>query len=58
MALSQQERDRLKEIHGVLRGQLRIREAAERLGLSQRQVKRVLRRVRSARRRILLRNEF
>ena len=44
--LSQRERDRLKGLHEVQRRQLRQREAAERLGLSVRQVRRLLRRVR------------
>ena len=43
--LSQRERDRLKGLHEVQRRQLRQREAAERLGLSVRQVRRLLRRV-------------
>ncbi len=46
VAFSQEERDRLKELHGVLSGQLRQREAAKRLGLSVRQVKRLCRRIR------------
>jgi hypothetical protein len=45
LAFSQEERDRLKELHGVLSGELRQREAAKRLGLSVRQVKRLCRRI-------------
>jgi transposase len=45
MALSQRERDRVKVLHEVERKHLRQREAAERLGLSARQVRRLLRRV-------------
>jgi DNA-binding Lrp family transcriptional regulator len=45
MAFSQGERDRLRELHGVLSGQLKQREAARRLGLSVRQVRRLCRRV-------------
>jgi transposase len=43
--LSQRERDRLKVMHEVERKHLRQREAAERLGMSARQVRRLLRRV-------------
>jgi DNA-binding Lrp family transcriptional regulator len=45
VAFSQKERDRLKELHGVLCGELKQREAAKRLGLSVRQVKRLCRRI-------------
>jgi len=44
--LSQKERERLKVLHEVQRGHLRQREAAGRLQLSPRQVRRLLRRVR------------
>src|SRR3989304_4677759 len=46
IALSQRERERLKVLHGVQQGHLRQREAAGRLQLSPRQVRRLLRRVR------------
>jgi DNA-binding Lrp family transcriptional regulator len=45
MAFSQKERDRLKELNGVLSGALTQREAAGRLGLSIRQIKRLCRRI-------------
>ena len=45
IALSQRERDRVKVLHEVRGKHLRQREAAERLGLSARQVRRLLRRV-------------
>ena len=45
IALSQRERDRVKVLHEVERKHLRQRKAAERLGLSARQVRRLLRRV-------------
>jgi transposase len=45
IALSQRERDRLQVLHEVERKHLRQREAAKRLGLSERQVRRLLRRV-------------
>lgn len=45
LALSQKERDRLKEIHGVIRGRLKAAEAAAHLGLSRRQVRRLVKRV-------------
>ena len=44
--LSQRERERLKVLHEVQQGHLRQREAAGRLQLSPRQVRRLLRRVR------------
>ena len=46
LELSQKERDRLKVIHEVKQKHIRQTEAAERLGLSARQVRRLLRRVR------------
>jgi transposase len=46
LALSQRDRDRLKELHGVIRGQLGTSEAAQRLGLTARQVRRVVKRIR------------
>jgi transposase len=46
IALSQRERERLQVLHEVERKHLRQREAAKRLGLSARQVRRLLRRVR------------
>jgi DNA-binding Lrp family transcriptional regulator len=45
LALSQKERDRLREIHAVIRGRLKTAEAAAHLGLSRRQVRRLLKRV-------------
>src|SRR3990172_8676408 len=45
IALSQRERDRVRVLHEVERKHLRQREAAQRLGLSARQVRRLLRRV-------------
>jgi DNA-binding Lrp family transcriptional regulator len=45
LALSQRDRDRLKELHGVMRGQQRLRDAAEHLGLSTKQARRLLERV-------------
>ncbi len=45
MELSQRERERLKVLHEMQRGHLRQREAAVRLQLSARQVRRLLRRV-------------
>jgi DNA-binding Lrp family transcriptional regulator len=47
LALSQRDRDRLKELHGVIRRQIAVREAARRVKLSPRQVRRLLKRVRS-----------
>ena len=46
LALSQRDRDRLKEIRSVLSGDIRQRMAAERLRLSVRQVKRLVASVR------------
>jgi len=46
LALNQQDRDRLKELHGVVRRQQKVGEAARHLGLSPRQVRRLVRRVR------------
>ncbi len=43
--LSQQERDRLKVLHQVREGHLKQVEASVRLGLSPRQVRRILRRL-------------
>jgi Transposase and inactivated derivatives len=45
LALNQQDRDRLKELHAVVRGQQKVGEAARHLGLSPRQVRRLVRRV-------------
>src|SRR5258708_38308472 len=45
VAFSQEERDRLKELHGVVSGQLKQKEAAKRLELSPRQVRRLCRRI-------------
>lgn len=47
LALTRRDRDRLKEVHSALSGQIRQREAGRRLGLSVRQVKRLVRAVRS-----------
>ena len=45
LALSQRDRDRLKELHGVIRGRQTLCEAARHLGLSRRQTRRLVRRV-------------
>jgi hypothetical protein len=45
LALSQKERDRLREIHAVIRRGLKTGEAAAHLGLSRRQVRRLIQRV-------------
>ena len=45
LALNQRDRDRLKELHGVMRGQQELRGAAQHLGLSARQARRLLKRV-------------
>ncbi len=45
LALTQRDRDRLKELHAVVRGHETVAEAAGHLGLSRRQVRRLLRRV-------------
>jgi len=47
ISLSQRERDRLKVVHAVQEGHLKQREAAHRLGLSTRQVRRLQARVRA-----------
>jgi DNA-binding Lrp family transcriptional regulator len=46
LALNQRDRDRLKELHAVVRGQQKVGEAARHLGLSPRQVRRLVRRLR------------
>ena len=46
LALNQRDRDRLKELHAVVRRQQEVGEAARKLGLSPRQVRRVVRRLR------------
>jgi hypothetical protein len=45
LALNQRDRDRLKEIHGVIRERQKVSEAAWHLGLSRRQALRLVRRV-------------
>jgi hypothetical protein len=45
LALTQQDRDRLKELHAVIRGRQTVSEAAGHMGLSRRQARRLLRRV-------------
>ena len=45
LALNQRDRDRLKELHGVIRGRQKVCEAARHLGLSRRQTRRLVRRV-------------
>jgi len=45
LALNQQDRDRLKEIHAVIRGRQRVGEAGRHLSLSRRQTRRLVRRV-------------
>jgi DNA-binding Lrp family transcriptional regulator len=45
LALSQRDRDRLKEIHAVIRRRQQVGEAARHLSLSRRQVRRLVRRV-------------
>lgn len=45
LALSQRDRDRLRELHGVIRGRQKLCEAARHLGLSRRQTRRLVRRV-------------
>lgn len=45
LALSQRDRDRVKELHGVIRGQQKLREAAQHLGMSTKQARRLLERV-------------
>ena len=46
LALNQRDRDRLKELHAVVRGQQKVGEASRHLGLSPRQVRRLVRRLR------------
>ena len=46
LALNQRDRDRLKELHAVVRGQQQVGEASRHLGLSPRQVRRLVRRLR------------
>jgi DNA-binding Lrp family transcriptional regulator len=46
LALNEQDRDRLKELHAVVRRQQKVGEAARHLGLSPRQVRRLVRRLR------------
>ena len=46
LALTQKDRDRLKELHALVRGQLRSGQVAQRLGLSSRQVRRLAKRIR------------
>jgi hypothetical protein len=43
LALNQEDRDRLKELHAVVRGRPKVREAAWHLGVSPRQVRRLSR---------------
>lgn len=45
LALSQRDRDRLKELHAVVRGRQTVAEAARHMGVSRRQARRQLRRV-------------
>jgi DNA-binding Lrp family transcriptional regulator len=45
LALSQRDRDRLKELHGVIRGQQGLTDAAGHLGLSTKQARRLLERI-------------
>ena len=45
LALNQRDRDRLKELHAVIRGRQGLVEAARHLGLSRRQARRLVRRV-------------
>jgi hypothetical protein len=45
LALNQRDRDRLKEIHAVVRGRQTVCEVARHLGLSRRQTRRLVRRV-------------
>jgi len=47
LALNQRDRDRLKELHAVIRRQQRVGEAARHLGLTSRQVRRLVRRLRA-----------
>lgn len=45
MALSQRDRDRLKELHAVIRRRQKLSQAARHLKLSRRQTRRLVRRV-------------
>jgi len=45
LALTQRDRDRLKELHAVIKGRQKLGEAAKHLGLSRRQTRRLVRRV-------------
>lgn len=45
LALNQRDRDRLKELHAVIKGRQKLGEAAKHLGLSRRQTRRLVRRV-------------
>ncbi len=45
LALTQRDRDRLKELHGVIRRRQTVAEAAEHMGVSRRQARRLLRRL-------------
>ena len=45
LALTQRDRDRLKELHAVIKGRQKVGEAARHLGLSRRQTRRLVRRV-------------
>lgn len=47
LALSQRDRDRLNELHGVIRGEIGTGVAGRRLGVSPRQVRRLVRRLRA-----------
>lgn len=47
LALSQRDRDRLRELHALVRRELRSGQVAQRLGLSTRQVRRLAKRVRA-----------
>ena len=45
MALSRKERDRLQVMHGALKGQIKQREAAQQMEVSERWVRELLRRM-------------
>lgn len=45
LALTQRDRDRLKELHAVIRGRQTVAEAARHMGVSRRQARRLLRRL-------------
>jgi len=47
LSLTQKDRDRLKELHALVRGQLRSGQVAQRLGLTSRQVRRLAKRIRA-----------